>query len=70
MKITAVPQLLDCLLEVAKINYYLSDVSKNLCTNCTATPQPCAANCLRELRCFRMLIMWIMPGELSLLEFI
>ena len=28
MKITAAPQVLDCLLKVAKINLYLSDVSK------------------------------------------
>ena len=28
MKITAAPQVLDCLLKVAKINLYLSDVSE------------------------------------------
>ena len=31
MKITAAPQVFDSLLKVAKINLYLSDVSKNLC---------------------------------------
>ena len=39
MKITAAPQVFDCLLEVGKSNLYLSDVSKNLCANCTAAPQ-------------------------------
>ena len=52
MKITAALQVFECLLKVAKSNFYLSDVSKNLCANCTAAPPPCAANCLRELRCF------------------
>ena len=65
MKITAAPQVFDCLLKVAKSNLYLIDMSKNLCANCTAAPQPCPANCLRELRCFTMLIMWVMPGALS-----
>ena len=67
MKITAAPQVFDYLLKVAKGNIYLSDVSNNLCANCTAAPQPCVANCLCELRCFTMLIMWVMPGTLSLL---
>ena len=30
MKITAAPQVFDCLLKVAKSNLYFSDVSKNL----------------------------------------
>ena len=67
MRITAALQVFDYLLKVAKSNIYLSDVSKNLCANCTAITQPCAANCLHELRCFTMLIMLVMPGALSLL---
>ena len=67
MRITAAPQVFDYLLKVAKSDIYLSDMSRNLCVNCTAAPQPCTANCLRELRCFTMLIMLVMPGALSLL---
>ena len=43
MKITAAPQVFDCLLKAAKSNLYLIDMSKNLCANCTAAPQPCPA---------------------------
>ena len=60
-------QVFDYLLKVAKSNICLSDVSKNLCAKCTAAPQPCAANFLRELCCFTMLIILAMPGALSLL---
>ena len=67
MRITAAPQVFDYLLKVAKSNIYLSDASKHFCANCTAAPQPCAANCLRELCCVTMLIMLVMPGALSLL---
>ena len=56
MKIEATPQVLDCLFKVAISNLYLSDVSKNLCANYTAAPQPCAANCLRELCALQCLL--------------